>query len=41
MILKPSGPGHTGRRGAGPVIDCATRKVVGWAMADNYRTPGS
>jgi transposase InsO family protein len=21
------------------VIDCATRKVVGWAMADNYRTP--
>jgi transposase InsO family protein len=21
------------------VIDCATRKVVGWAMDDNYRTP--
>jgi putative transposase len=21
------------------VIDCATRKVVGWAMADNYKTP--
>ena len=21
------------------VIDCATRKVVGWAMGDNYRTP--
>jgi putative transposase len=21
------------------VIDCATRKVAGWAMADNYRTP--
>jgi putative transposase len=21
------------------VIDCATRKIVGWAMADNYRTP--
>ena len=21
------------------VIDCATRKVIGWAMADNYRTP--
>lgn len=21
------------------VIDCATRKVVGWAMADHYRTP--
>ena len=21
------------------VIDCATRKVVGWAMADNYRAP--
>ena len=21
------------------VIDCATRKVVGWAMDDNYKTP--
>ena len=21
------------------VIDCATRKVIGWAMADNYKTP--
>src|SRR2546430_14218260 len=21
------------------VIDCATRKVIGWAMDDNYRTP--
>jgi transposase InsO family protein len=21
------------------VIDCATRKIVGWAMDDNYRTP--
>ena len=21
------------------VIDCATRKVAGWAMGDNYRTP--
>jgi transposase InsO family protein len=21
------------------VIDCATRKVAGWAMDDNYRTP--
>jgi putative transposase len=21
------------------VIDCATRKVIGWAMADHYRTP--
>ena len=21
------------------VIDCATRKVIGWAMGDNYRTP--
>lgn len=21
------------------VIDCASRKVIGWAMADNYRTP--
>jgi transposase InsO family protein len=21
------------------VIDCATRKIVGWAMGDNYRTP--
>src|SRR5258708_31925478 len=21
------------------VIDCATRKAVGWAMDDNYRTP--
>jgi Integrase core domain len=21
------------------VIDCATRKVVGWAMGDNYKTP--
>jgi putative transposase len=21
------------------VIDCATRKVVGWAVDDNYRTP--
>jgi len=21
------------------VIDCATRKVAGWAMADNYKTP--
>jgi putative transposase len=21
------------------VIDCATRKIAGWAMADNYRTP--
>jgi transposase InsO family protein len=21
------------------VIDCSTRKVVGWAMDDNYRTP--
>jgi putative transposase len=21
------------------IIDCATRKVAGWAMADNYRTP--
>jgi putative transposase len=21
------------------VIDCATRKMVGWAMADNYKTP--
>jgi transposase InsO family protein len=21
------------------VIGCATRKIVGWAMADNYRTP--
>jgi putative transposase len=21
------------------VIDCATRKCVGWAMADNYKTP--
>ena len=21
------------------VIDCATRKVVGWSMDDNYRTP--
>jgi transposase InsO family protein len=21
------------------VIDCATRKVIGWAMADNYQTP--
>lgn len=21
------------------VIDCATRKIVGWAMADNYKTP--
>jgi putative transposase len=21
------------------VIDCATRKLVGWAMGDNYRTP--
>jgi putative transposase len=21
------------------VIDCVTRKVVGWAMDDNYRTP--
>ena len=21
------------------VIDCATRKVIGWAMSDNYRTP--
>jgi transposase InsO family protein len=20
-------------------IDCATRKVIGWAMDDNYRTP--
>ena len=22
-----------------PVIDCATRKVAGWAMDDNYKTP--
>ena len=21
------------------VIDCATRKVIGWAMGDNYKTP--
>ena len=21
------------------VIDCATRKIVGWAMDDNYKTP--
>ena len=21
------------------VIDCATRKVIGWAMSDNYKTP--
>lgn len=21
------------------VIDCATRKIIGWAMGDNYRTP--
>jgi putative transposase len=21
------------------VIDCATRKVIGWAVGDNYRTP--
>jgi transposase InsO family protein len=21
------------------VIDCATRKVIGWAMDDNYKTP--
>jgi putative transposase len=21
------------------VIDCATRKIVWWAMDDNYRTP--
>jgi transposase InsO family protein len=21
------------------VIDCATRKIIGWAMDDNYRTP--
>ena len=21
------------------VIDCATRKIVGWAMSDNYKTP--
>ena len=21
------------------VIDCATRKIVGWAMDDNYQTP--
>lgn len=21
------------------VIDCATRKIVGWAMGDNYKTP--
>src|SRR6202161_356298 len=21
------------------VIDCATRKVIGWAVADNYKTP--
>jgi putative transposase len=21
------------------VIDCATRKCVGWAMGDNYKTP--
>ena len=21
------------------VIDCATRKLVGWAMDDNYKTP--
>ena len=21
------------------VIDCATRKVIGWAMAGNYKTP--
>jgi transposase InsO family protein len=21
------------------VIDCATRKVIGWAVHDNYRTP--
>ena len=21
------------------VIDCASRKVVGWAMDDNYKTP--
>ena len=22
-----------------PVIDCATRKIIGWAMDDNYKTP--
>jgi putative transposase len=21
------------------VIDCATRKIIGWAMDDNYKTP--
>ena len=21
------------------MIDCATRKVIGWAMGDNYKTP--
>jgi transposase InsO family protein len=21
------------------VIDCATRKIVGWAMDDSYKTP--
>ena len=28
-----------GGLGLSTVIDCATRKVVGWAMDDNYRTP--
>ena len=28
-----------GRLGLATVIDCATRKIVGWAMDDNYKTP--
>ncbi len=32
-------PTLVGMRFPPTVIDCATRKIVGWAMDDNYKTP--
>jgi transposase InsO family protein len=32
-------PGWQGWAFLATVIDCATRKVIGWAVDDNYRTP--
>jgi transposase InsO family protein len=41
MTLNPAARATQAAGVLATVIDCASRKVIGWAMAGNYRTPGS